>query len=96
MSMKKTDLEKNTAKKLDGRMKSGAVPPRFGTGSAQAASKTVEAAKPSGPRLVALSCRLPADLVSRLSEHAASHEGGMSALMTQALEQWLASAPAGK
>ena len=29
MSMKKTDLEKNKAKKLDGKMKSGIAPSRF-------------------------------------------------------------------
>lgn len=94
MSMKKTDLEKHLAKKLDGRMKSAAVPQRFGQGSAAVKEKTER--KPPAPaaRLVAVSCRLPADLVNRLRELAIAREGGMNALLAQAAEQWLASADA--
>jgi hypothetical protein len=94
MSMKRTDLEKHLAKKLDGRLKSGAVPQRFGKGAAAAAvaakDKVSEAARPVVPKLVPVSCRLPAELVSRLREQAVLIEGGMSAAVTQAVEQWLA------
>jgi hypothetical protein len=96
MSMKKTDLEKHLAKKLDGRMKSGAVPQRFGKGSAAAKEKPEEKARAAAPKLVAVSCRLPAELVQRMGERALVHEGGMSALVAQAVEQWLATTAAAK
>jgi hypothetical protein len=96
MSMKKTDLEKRLAKKLDGRLKSGIAPQRFGKGAADVAKdKAAEAARPATPKLVPVSCRLPAELVTRLRERAVSIEGGMSAAVTQAVEQWLVT-PAGQ
>jgi len=39
MSLKKTDLVKNLAKKLDGRMKAAGVPRRFAQGAADVADK---------------------------------------------------------
>jgi hypothetical protein len=94
MSMKKTDLEKRLAKKLDGRLKSGIAPQRFGKGAAAVGKdKAAEAARPGlpkpGPKLVPVSCRLPAELVARLRERALLMDGGMSAAVTQAVEQWL-------
>jgi hypothetical protein len=86
MTMKKADLEKRMAKKLDGKMKSGGALARFGQGSAAAKTE----AKPAVPKLEALSCRIPAELASRLRERAVGFEGGMSAIAAQALEQWLA------
>ena len=87
MSMKKTDLEKHLAKKLDGRLKSGPVPQRFGKASTAAVPQKP---RPASPRLVAVSCRLPAELVQHLGGHAAGREGGLSAVMAEAAEQWLA------
>jgi hypothetical protein len=89
MSMKRTDLEKHLAKKLDGRMKSGAVPQRFGKGAAAAVDKSDDKARPAVAKLVAVSCRLPADLVNRLREHSVGTEGGLSVVVAQAVEQWL-------
>jgi hypothetical protein len=70
MSMKKTDLEKHLAKKLDGRMKTSAVPQRFGKGSAATKEKPQEKSRPAVAKLVPVSCRLPAELVNRLRERA--------------------------
>ena len=93
MSMKKTDLEKRLAKKLDGRMKT-AVPQRFGKGAVMDKPKPEGKSRPAVAKLVAVSCRLPAELVNRLREHAIGREGGMSAVVAQAVEQWLVSAGA--
>lgn len=90
MSMKKTDLEKHLAKKLDGRMKSSAVPQRFGKGSTTTKEKPQEQSRPAVSKLIPVSCRLPAELVNRLRERAIGAEGGMSALIAQAAELWLA------
>lgn len=91
MSMKKTDLEKHLAKKLDGRMKASAVPQRFGQGSMAAKEKPVQKPAVAAVKLVAVSCRLPADLVNRLRERAVGHEGGVNALVAQAVETLLSS-----
>ena len=88
MSMKKSDLAKGLAKKLDGRMKVAPIPKRFAQGAADAA-KAKERANPSESKLVAVACRLPADLVNRLRERAVGHEGGINAVMAEAVSQWL-------
>lgn len=95
MSLKKTDLVKNLAKKLDGRMKSAGVPHRYAQGAADVAGKRDKGekgdkrAQEAAVKLVPITCRLPAELVARLRERAASHEGGINALMAQALERAL-------
>lgn len=89
MSMKKTDLEKNMAKKLSGRLKSEAIPQRFGAGSAAPA---VKKDKPAAVKTVSLTVRVPAELAMRLQEHAAKRDGGASVVVTQAIEHWLAQA----
>ncbi len=96
MSMKKTDLEKHMAKKLDGRMKSGSIPQRYARGASVAKEKPEQKLRPAPNKLVAVSCRLPAELVTQLREKATGFEGGISALLTQAAEQWLLAASAAK
>ena len=96
MSMKKTDLVKHLARKLDGRMKVAGIPERFAHGSATAGAKRADRADrgdradAAAQRLVAVACRLPADLVNRLRKRAVDHEGGIHALMAEALQAWLA------
>jgi hypothetical protein len=91
MSAKKTDLVKHLAKKLDGKMKSAGVPPRFAQGSADVAARRAASAaqEAATPRLVSVACRLPADLVNRMRERAVTQEGGVNAVMALALAQWL-------
>ena len=105
MSMKKTDLEKQLAKKIDGRMNKRGMSQRFGAGAAAAGAKAklagADAAlaageRPAAAKLVPVSFRLPSDLVQRLRAEAAAREGGLSAVMTMAAEQWLASREGGE
>jgi hypothetical protein len=87
MSMKKTDLEKNMAKKLGRQLKASAIPQRFGAGSALATGKKEKTVStPSKP--VSVSIRLPAELAALLRERAVGQDGGVSTVVTQALEQW--------
>jgi hypothetical protein len=90
MSMKKTDLTKNLAKKLDGRMKSAGVPGRFGQGSAEVVDKREQRRLDSAAGLVPFACKLPGDLLKRLHDKAAAHEGGVNALVAEALGKALA------
>lgn len=89
MSMKKTDLTKHLAKKLDGRMKAAGVPDRFAQGAADATEKREQRRLDSAAGLVPFACKLPGELVKRLHDKAAAHEGGVNALVAQALEKAL-------
>lgn len=89
MSLKKTDLAKNLAKKIDGRMKATQIPQRFAQGAAAVAAKREPAAREAGAKLVPLACRLPPELVQRARQRAMTQEGGIHALMAEALRQWL-------
>jgi len=87
--MKKTDLVKSLAKKLDGRMRNAGVPDRFAQGAADATDKREQRRRDAAAGLVPFACKLPGELVKRLHERAATHDGGVNALVAQALEQAL-------
>ena len=89
MSMKKTDLEKNMAKKIAGNMKAVGVPDRFAQGAAGALDKRERRTRDAAAGLVPFACKLPAALAKRLRDRAAAHEGGVNALVAQLLEQGL-------
>jgi hypothetical protein len=90
MSLKKTDMVKNLAKKLDGQRKSAAIPNRFAKGSAAAANQQPAKAD-AAPKPVQVSCRLPADLVQQMRDRAVNVEGGVNTILAQALKRWLES-----
>ena len=86
MSMKKTDLVKNLAKKLDGRMKAAGATGRFGQGAAEVIDKREQRRLDSAAGLIPFACKLPAELVKRLNERAGTAEGGVNGFVAQALE----------
>jgi hypothetical protein len=87
MSMKKTDLVKNLAKKLDGRMKAAGVPGRFAQGAAVLVDRREQRRRDTAAGLVPFACKLPADLVKQLNERATTYEGGINALVADALRK---------
>ncbi len=89
MSMKKTDLEKNKAKKIAGTIKTAVIPDRFAQGAAVSNEKRERRARDAAAGLVPFACKLPADLLRQLSERAATHDGGVNALVAQLLAQGL-------
>lgn len=92
MSLKKTDMVKNLAKKLDGKMKTAGIPQRFARGSALPAAKRGTRQEGTPTKLVQVACRLPADLLNQARERAVGREGGINAVVAEALAQWLESA----
>jgi hypothetical protein len=90
MTMKKTDLTKSLAKKLEGRMKVAGAPDRFAQGAATALDKREQRRRDAAAGLVPFACKLPSDLVQRLNERGATTEGGVNALVAQAIEKALA------
>ena len=90
MSMKKTDLVKQLAKKLDGRMKSAGVPGRFGDASAEVVDRREQRRRDTAAGLVPFACKLPADQVKQLQDRGAAHAGGINGLMAELLGKALA------
>ncbi len=90
MSMKKSDLDKNKGLKIAGAMKAAAVPERFAQGSNAMLSKRERRSLDAAAGLVPFACKLPSDLLKRLNERAAAHEGGVNALVAHLLEKGLA------
>ncbi|MCE2745082.1 MAG: hypothetical protein LW710_04165 [Burkholderiales bacterium] len=89
MALKSTDMAKNMAKKLDGSLKSESLPDRFGQASKVQSNKRERAAEIPASKLVPVSYRLPAELVSRLREQAVSKDQGINQLVATALSEWL-------
>ena len=89
MSMKKTDLEKNKALKIVGQIHAGGAMPRFGQGAAASGERREQRRRDAAAGLVPFACKLPGEMVKRLHERAAAQEGGLNALVAQALEKAL-------
>ena len=85
MSLKKTDLARNLALKLEGRMKAAATPDRFSQGAAPAADKREQRRRDAAAGLVPFACKLPADLVKTLQARADVHAGGINGLVAELL-----------
>ncbi len=90
MSMKKSDLDKNLGLKIGGKMKGAGVPDRFAQGAAAATDKREQRKRDAAAGLVPFACKLPQALVKQLNERAATHEGGVNALVAEALQAALA------
>jgi len=89
MSLKKTDLAKNLALKINGQMKAAGVPGRFAQGATEVVDRKEQRRRDAAAGLVPFACKLPADLVKQLRERAAAHEGGVNALVAELLGQSL-------
>jgi hypothetical protein len=89
MSLKKFDLAKNLGLKVAGRMKASGVPDRFAQGAADALDKRERRARDAALGLVPFACKLPLDLVKRINESGAGHEGGVNGLLAELLTQAL-------
>lgn len=94
MSMKKTDLEKNKAMKIAGQMRAAGVADRWAQGAAAAGDKREQRRRDAEAGLVPFACKLPNELIKRLHERAAAHEGGINALVAELVGKGLDAAKA--
>ncbi len=85
MTLKKTDLARNLALKLESRRKGSATPDRFAQGAAAAADKREQRKRDAAAGLVPFACKLPAELVKQLQQRATDHPGGLNALAAELL-----------
>jgi hypothetical protein len=90
MSMKKTDLAKNQAAKIEGAMKAAGVPGRFGQGAATVPDKREQRRIDSAAGLVPFACKLPSELAKQVTERGAAHPGGLNAWLADTLRKALA------
>ena len=90
MSMKKSDLDKHLGMKIGGRMKATGVPGRFGQGAAEVVDRREQRRRDTAAGLVSFACKLPGELAHTLQERAATHEGGLNALVAELLQKGLA------
>lgn len=89
MSQKKTDLAKNLALKIEGRMKGAGVPGRFGQGAGEVVDRKEQRRRDAAAGLVPFACKLPSDLAKALQERGAAHEGGLNGLVAELLRKAL-------
>jgi hypothetical protein len=92
MSMKKTDLEKNKALKLNNAMKQSTAE-RFGKAAAAAPAldRREQRKLDQAQGLVPFACKLNSDLVAELKERAAEHPEGMTGLLSEVIKRGLKS-----
>ena len=90
MSMKKSDLARRLESQLEGRRKGTAASARFAEGAALLPDRREQRRIDAAAGLVPFACKLPGDLAATLRERAASHEGGLNALVAALLRQGLA------
>ena len=89
MTLKKFDLAKNLALKIEGQRKAAAVPGRFGDAAAALPDKREQRRRDAAAGLVPFACKLPAELTATLRERAADHPDGINGLVEQLLRKGL-------
>ncbi|WP_233832464.1 hypothetical protein [Paraburkholderia sp. ZP32-5] len=91
MAMKKTDLEKNKALKLNNAMKQASVP-RGGQGAAgePKIDRREQRKLDQAQGLVAFACKLNGELVEELKTRAATHPDGLNGLLDEVIRRGLA------
>ncbi|MCC8393117.1 hypothetical protein LJ656_10995 [Paraburkholderia sp. MMS20-SJTR3] len=91
MAMKKTDLEKNKALKLNNAMKqAGANRAGKGTATAPVADRREQRKLDQAQGLVAFACKLNGELVNELKTRAATHPDGLNGLLDEVIRRGLA------
>ena len=90
MSMKKTDLEKNKAKKLAGNMKQAPIPGRFGKESAAPLDKREQRKRDQELGLVPFAVKLHGDLVKQLQARAEADGKTLNDVTAELLQKTLA------
>ena len=90
MSLKKQDLARQMALKIESKMKGPAVPGRFGQNAGELVDRKEQRRRDAAAGLVPFACKLPADLAEQLREKAAKHAGGINGLVAELLNKALA------
>jgi len=87
--MKKTDLEKQKALKLEGRMTMAGRPSRFGGGAAAVPDRREQRKADQALGLVPFAVKLPAELAQALRERAVAEDAALNTLVADLLRKGL-------
>lgn len=90
MSMKRTDLEKNKAKKIAGNMKLAGIPDRFGKDAAAPLDKREQRKRDQELGLVPFAIKLHGDLIKQLHAKAEAEKKTVAEVTTELLQKALA------
>ncbi len=90
LRMKRTDLVKNLAKKIEVKMQATAVPGRFGDGAAHLPDRREQRKLDQAAGLVPFAVKLHGDLVKQLQALAAEDGGNLNALVDRLVRAGLA------
>ena len=90
MTLKKFDLAKNLALRLEGQRKAAAVPGRFGDAAAAVPDRREKRRLDAAAGLVPFACKLPAELAASLRDAAPGHPDGLNGLMAELLRKAMA------
>ncbi|MDE1181158.1 hypothetical protein [Paraburkholderia sp.] len=88
MPMKKTDLEKNKALKLNNAMKLSTAD-RFGKPGADKLDRREQRKLDQAQGLVPFACKIDGELVATLKARAVDHPGGLSGLLNEVIQRGL-------
>ena len=90
MTLKRTDLARQLALKIEGQRKGAPVPGRFAQDAAAPIDRKEQRKRDAAAGLVPFACKLPAPLAAQLREQAATHAGGLNGLVAELLQRGLA------
>jgi hypothetical protein len=86
MTLTKADLARQLQLKITGQMRGTAVPDRFGQSASAALEKKEKRKLDAAAGLVPFACKLPSELIKKMNERGAAHEGGLNGWLAQVLE----------
>lgn len=89
MTLKRTDLARQLALKIEGQRKGAPVPGRFAQDADALPDRRTQRKLDAAAGLVPFACKLPAPLAAQLRERAAGHEGGLNGLVAELLQRGL-------
>lgn len=90
MSMKRTDLEKNKAKKISGNMKLAGIPDRFGKDAGALPDKREQRKRDQELGLIPFAIKLHGDLIKQLQTKAEAEQKTLAEVTTELLQKALA------
>ena len=93
LRMKKTDIVKNLAKKIQGKMQTAGVPGRFGEGAAKLPDRREQRKLDQAAGLLPFAVKLHGDLVKQLQALAEAGDGNLNTLVDRLLRAGLVAEP---
>lgn len=89
MTQKKTDLDRLMLDRINAQRKNAGASARFGDAAGAPPDRREQRKLDAAAGLVPFACKLPSALTQQLRDRAATHEGGINALVAELLQKAL-------